>query len=274
MGGLMEYEYMSILATKHLRPGDKVVDASLTQLHLPEGKVRDVLAVRRFDRAETNHEGKIHFEEFNQLLGKQNFARYNGAYVDVANVIRDKVGQEGVRQFYGRLLCQLLLGNTDSHLKNFAMFGNGHWSLTPEYDLAPSANYMLKGELALCIRGEQYGTADRSRATFKRQEYKYEYEKLNPKVLVMLGHDFGLTLDEIEATVKSILSNMEKAKQAVMSDPSEKLNCKLKDGKTTYRQDFCIRMDGRCKQLFGTMQRYLQIVRSKAPGNGHEAALG
>lgn len=266
MPQLMEYEYMSIVATRALRPADKVVNAKLTDLHLRNGATEAVLSIKRFDRTEDGF--KRHFEEINQLLGRQNNERYQGAYADIAKVVSDKVGHEGVKQFYGRLLCQFLLGNTDNHLKNFALLHERRgdkWELAPDYDLAPTANYQ-RSKLAL------YATPHRTREGGEIVDSQELYTDLNPKTLVRMGQDFGLDLTEIKMIADGIISNIPAAKEAVRNDPSPRLDApaihyvknRIIESRHSIRDDFCARIDGRAKQLFGTLDKYITIQMEKA----------
>lgn len=258
-----EAEYMSIKATHTLLPKDKTVNAELTKLHLPDGHTRNVLAIERFDRTKTA-EGKVHFEEFNQLLDQGNHARYHGAYKQVADFIRDKAGHEQVKIFYARLLSQFVLGNVDNHLKNFAMFHNGHWELTPSYDLAPSVNYCKKGQLALFTSGESFHSSDQSKpGTFVQSDVRLEYSMLDPKKLVTMGRHFGLEMDEIKQIMRDLVARIPEAKEAIRNDPAPELHNK-RGGKKTLSEDFCDRLDGRSKQLFGTMEKYFALVEERS----------
>lgn len=262
---VVENEYMSIKATHLLLPEDKTVEAELTDLHLRDGSTRKVLAIKRFDRTESP-EGKAHFEELNQLLGQHNHARYFGSYKQVADFIREKAGHEEVKVFYKRLLSQFLLGNVDNHLKNFAMFhDDGNWKLTPSYDLAPSANYCSRGELALYTHGELSGTNDpRKKTTLKQNEYKLEYAQLDTKRLVIMGKTFGLSTEEIHQCMKGIVANIPKVKEAIMADPSKDLDCLMLNRRDRLRDDFCHRLDGRAQQLFGSMEKYFSVLEERA----------
>lgn len=259
---VVENEYMSIQATHVLLPHDRTVNAALTKLHLHDGSTRDVLAIERFDRT-GKPEGKVHFEEINQLLDYGNESRYEAAYHQIASIIREKVGHEGVKTFYARLLSQFLLGNVDNHLKNFAMFHNGHWELTPSYDLAPSANYCKRGTLALHTTGEQFGTEDKSKpGKFKMSTLRLEYAQLDTKKLVTMGRNFGLNLDEIQVIMKDLVDRVPAAKAAIRADPAPELDIQIKPNKTL-RDDFCERLDGRNRQLFGSMDKYFAIMRGR-----------
>ena len=264
MPRLMEYEYMSIVATKALRPDDSVVDAKLTDLKLSDGATEPALAVRRFDR--TPEGFKRHFEEVNQLRGRLNADRYKGSYAEIAAMVDEKVGHEGVKQFYGRMLCQFMLGNTDNHMKNFALLHERRgdkWELSPDYDLAPTVNYQ-KSKLALHATPHRNGEVHES-------EGNEDYRNLSPKLLVRMGQDFGLSLSEVRGIAHALLGNIDAAKQAVMSDPNPRLDQKVPENlkhasssrNTSIREDFCARIDGRAKQLFGTLDKYIDLQEER-----------
>ena len=81
-----------------------------------------VLIVPRFDRRPVSHT-KIHFEEFNQLLGRRSGEdKYDASYEDMGKFIRTTPGCTPVDawRLYRRILTCFLTGNTDAHLKNFA----------------------------------------------------------------------------------------------------------------------------------------------------------
>ena len=79
------------------------------------------LLIKRFDRGA---DGRIHFEEFNQLLMRSSRTKYEGAHKDMAEFILHTEGCLPTQAYllYRRILAGFLLGNTDMHLKNFAMF--------------------------------------------------------------------------------------------------------------------------------------------------------
>lgn len=272
MPGLMEYEYMSILATKALLPQDETVNASLTDLHLRDGNIRKVLAIERFDR--TEEKGKIHFEEFNQLLGKTSKDRYNGLYSEMTDCMKGKMdeekGKEAIKQFYARLVCQFLLGNTDSHFKNFALFNdNDTWRLTPNYDLAPTVNFK-KGALALGMRGEKLSDIlNAKKSIFSKSPTYYRYKAMDARVIVTLGREFGIENKEIEKIINALTENIDAAKEAIRQAPSDMLDETVgyfrsrnqnTHRNTTFREDFCTRIDGRCTRLFSELETYMDRI--------------
>ena len=64
----------------------------------------------------------------------------NGSYEDIARCIRDYSCQpdEDLKQLYLQLLLNEAIGNTDDHLRNFAMIKeDSGWRLSPAYDVVP-----------------------------------------------------------------------------------------------------------------------------------------
>ncbi len=99
----------------------------------------DILAVRRFDR----HAGRrVHMEEFAQALGYLPRHKYGtgifedyGRILAVLNRLSTRPVQD-VREFLARFVAFLLMGNTDAHLKNWALvYPDGREpQLAPLYD--------------------------------------------------------------------------------------------------------------------------------------------
>lgn len=172
---IVENEYLTTAANRALLPGDAVVSLEIAPIDGIEGRA---LLVERFDRLPSGT--KIHFEEFNQLLGRQSGDdKYDAAYDDMAAFIRNTPGCTPVDalRLYRRILVCFLTGNTDAHLKNFAMFHTGEGlRLTPAYDLVAAALYPDFRQLALAI-GPAANLA---------------LEALKPKHLIALGEAFGL----------------------------------------------------------------------------------
>jgi serine/threonine-protein kinase HipA len=108
-------EYLTTLAFKALCPNDDVVDLSIKEI---EGVSEIALVIKRFDR---NLKERLHFEEFNQLLGKKSNAKYTGSHREMSDFIKNTKGCLLIENYrlYGRILAGLLLGNTDMHFKNF-----------------------------------------------------------------------------------------------------------------------------------------------------------
>jgi serine/threonine-protein kinase HipA len=196
---LVENEFLTTVAARALLPDDKTVDAVIAPL---DGVAESALLVRRFDRLPSGT--KIHFEEFNQLLGRRSGDdKYDAAYEDMASFIRTTPGCTLVDawRLYRRILVCFLTGNTDAHLKNFAMLHTPDGlRLTPSYDLVAAALYPEYRTLALSISGAANLTLDR----------------LRPKHLIALGKASGLSADVIGEVIREFDRRRRTAEKAVI----------------------------------------------------------
>ncbi len=211
---LVENEYLATLALKALLPDDDIVDLRVERV---AGLDEPALLVGRFDR-----EGgrRIHFEEFNQLLGRRSESKYDGAHGDMADFIRGTDGclPAQVYLLYRRILAGLLLGNTDMHMKNFAMFhSDAGPRLTPSYDQVAAALYGY-GTIALAVGG----SANRVIGDIKARH------------MVLLGEEFGLSPPAVDMAVAGIGKNVEAAKDAVAE--AEIGSDGLKDGLVNFME--------------------------------------
>jgi serine/threonine-protein kinase HipA len=143
---LVENEYMGYQLCQAL--GLHCAEArivSRAEAELPEQVPFDtILAVARFDHLPGGE--RIHMEEFNQVLGyapRQKYGKNRGAEPlrDWATMLRvlNRLSPEPVqdtREFLARMLAFMLMGNTDAHLKNWALvYPDGrHPRLAPLYD--------------------------------------------------------------------------------------------------------------------------------------------
>ncbi|MES2634938.1 MAG: HipA domain-containing protein [Pseudomonadota bacterium] len=110
-------------------------DAQLPE-HVP---FKEILAVKRFDRKDGK---RVHMEEFAQALhyaprnkyGK-GIAQDYGRMLALLNQFSTRPAQD-TREFLGRLVAFILMGNTDAHLKNWALlYPDGREpQLAPLYD--------------------------------------------------------------------------------------------------------------------------------------------
>lgn len=143
-------ECLTTMTLKALLPDDRIVDLYMGTI---EGLTDQALIIKRFDRTADGQ--RIHFEEFNQLLGSPSDAKYGGSHKSMADFIRETPGclPAEIYRLYLRILAGLLLGNTDMHLKNFAMVQTeAGLRLSPAYDAVSAAVYGYK-TIALSIGG-------------------------------------------------------------------------------------------------------------------------
>jgi serine/threonine-protein kinase HipA len=196
---IVENEYLTTSACRALLPDDEIVDPVIAKL---EGVAERALIVARFDRLRSG--AKRHFEEFNQLFGKRSGDdKYDASYDDMGAFILGTPGCTPVDawRLYQRILVCLLTGNTDAHLKNFAMFHTPDGlRLTPAYDLVAAALYPEYRQLALAI-----GDAT-----------DLVLEQLKPKHLVALGKAYGLDAEVLTGAIDNIDRRRKAAENAVI----------------------------------------------------------
>ncbi|MDH5552883.1 MAG: HipA domain-containing protein [Nitrosomonas sp.] len=193
---LIDNEYLTTLAFKALLPDDDVVDLFIGSV---EGQSEPALVIKRFDRSS---EGRIHFEEFNQLLGRKSSAKYDGSHKEMADFISNTPGCLLVENYrlFGRILAGILLGNTDMHFKNFAMLHSpSGLRLAPAYDEISAALYQYK-TLALQIAGAR----------------DLRIGDLKARHIIALGGEFSLSHAAINMMVKQLEKNLDAAKQVIV----------------------------------------------------------
>lgn len=235
---LIELEFLTTLAVRKLLPDDDVVDmeiAAVPAIH------EQALVVSRFDRTPTGKRLQ-HFEEFNQLLGRRSGDdKYEGGYEDMARFIRetpDCVPAE-IDRLFRRILACLLVGNTDAHFKNFAMFHTRDGlRLTPLYDLVSAAMYPEYQSIALYVTGIR----------------NLKIGALLPKHLLLLGEGFGLREDDVLAAIERLGKRLSAALEAV---------AKADFGTEDLRKQLIDKMEKRWNGSFALTGLLLSKKRSK-----------
>ncbi len=144
---IVENEFLTMKATEILLFNDKVAEVEIAELK----GLGQALLVKRFDRRENGE--KLHFEEFTQLLNEISDDKYFGSYKDMADYISKSrlCDEREIEKLLRRVLACILFGNTDAHMKNFAMFRQRDaLNLTPIYDMVFVRYYKdLANEMAL-----------------------------------------------------------------------------------------------------------------------------
>lgn len=149
---------------------------SRADAELPEQvPFEEILAVERFDRGP--HGARIHMEEFAQVLGIEPRQKYGTKLqTDYAAMLRviDKLSArpaQDAQEFVKRFVAFILMGNTDAHLKNWAMlYPDGVVpQLAPLYDPVcvtaffnevPTTDYGLNRAIDATVRGFTWGDLD------------------------------------------------------------------------------------------------------------------
>lgn len=114
-----------------------------------------VLSVERFDRKADGL--RVHMEDFAQVMGIHPDRKYTAANEETVLHIATRLGGGGTRPFLEgarRIACNILLGNTDAHLKNWSLLYPDPTAgrLSPAYDIVASWLYDRKESMALRFR--------------------------------------------------------------------------------------------------------------------------
>lgn len=100
---------------------------------------KDVLLVERFDRPPGTGERRAVVSALTILQLDELLARY-ATYVALAQSIRERFSdpRRTLRELFGRIVFNILVGNTDDHARNHAASWDGTaLTLTPAYDVCP-----------------------------------------------------------------------------------------------------------------------------------------
>lgn len=126
-------------------------------------RVPEALLVRRFDRTDAYE--PVHMEEIASALGMHPEEKYaelvtshpEYQLVHVGRLIRRFAGEAGLDAFLRRVVFDVLVGNGDAHLKNWAfLFPDRRTArLAPVYDVVPTTLYGDESGLALNFAGAQ-----------------------------------------------------------------------------------------------------------------------
>lgn len=119
---------------------------------------KDVILIERFDRIQS-HAGwqrRLMVSALTIFGLDEMMARY-ASYEDLTDVIRQRFDapKETLRELFGRLVFNIICGNTDDHARNHAAFWDGKkLSLTPAYDICPQGRSGNEATQAMLIIGE------------------------------------------------------------------------------------------------------------------------
>ncbi len=101
---------------------------------------RKCLLVKRFDINAAG--GRNHLISMQSLLKADGY--YNAGYRDLAEVIKhvSTAPQRDLHLLYRQMVFNVMIGNTDDHLKNFCMLHDEEgWRLSPAFDLVPNIDF-------------------------------------------------------------------------------------------------------------------------------------
>jgi serine/threonine-protein kinase HipA len=190
--------------------------ASNCGIQVPEAKIQQfsskqhTLLTKRFDRIQQQ---RIHFASAMTLLGLQDGVDYKDgiSYLNLAEFIiqQSASAKEDLEQLWRRILFNVLVSNTDDHLRNHGfILTNQGWRLSPAYDMNP--NEMGNG-LTLNI-SENSNEQDISVVMHTAIYYQVKLATANKILQEMLkeianwraiAKKFGISNSEIELTKRA-----------------------------------------------------------------------
>lgn len=164
------------------------------------------LVVERYDRSVGAPEGRIHQEDFSQVLGAvgiQKYQRFGGrvSLERVATVLTSLGERASTVRLLRLVVVSTAVGNLDLHAKNLSILHppDGSLELAPAYDVVPQAHQQNDGEMGLAIDRE------------------YRHRELTRAHLVAEGRQWGLR--DAEAIVEETLSDVLTAVASEVPDP-------------------------------------------------------
>ena len=141
--------------TMHLAEAAKIKTVPHTLIRFADGELCYIS--KRIDR--TTNGAKLPMEDFCQLTGRLTEHKYRGSYEQIAKAILkfSTAPKLDLVNFWEIVIFCFLTGNADMHLKNFSLYENIEFQLTPAYDLLSTALVIPedKEELALTLNGKK-----------------------------------------------------------------------------------------------------------------------
>lgn len=137
----------------------RVVGLNVAPVELTHGLGKDVLLIERFDRARTKGgcSRRAIVSALTMLELDESEARY-ASYQDFAELIRHRftAPRQTLEELFGRIVFNILSGNTDDHARNHAAFWDGKdLSLTPAYDICPQGRTGGEATQAMLLIGNK-----------------------------------------------------------------------------------------------------------------------
>ena len=119
------------------------------------------VVIERYDRSPDAPQGRIHQEDFNQVLGaagNQKYQKYGGkvSLERIARVFSALGDSDSLERLFKLVVVSVAVGNLDLHAKNVSLLHrpDGSMTLSPAYDVVPQAHQPNDGEVALAVGGE------------------------------------------------------------------------------------------------------------------------
>ena len=141
--------------TMRLAEAAKIKTVPHSLIRFADGELAYI--TKRIDRTKTGE--KLPMEDFCQLTERLTEHKYRGSHEQIAKAILkfSTTPRLDLVNFWEVVIFCFLTGNADMHLKNFSLYENIGFQLTPAYDLLSTALVMPddKDELALTLNGKK-----------------------------------------------------------------------------------------------------------------------
>lgn len=140
------------------------------------------LVLRRFDReGNIDDERRLHYLSASALLNVAYEDNTGGSYVELAQALRriSVQPEADLHELYRRLVFNLVVGNSDDHVKNHGVLlvGNGRYRLAPAFDLVMQLGTNTGYQLLAVLPGKaesSLGLARQAAAQFGLSERQAE----------------------------------------------------------------------------------------------------
>ena len=136
-----------------------IVGLDVAPVKLTKALGKDVLLIERFDRVAVKGgwTRRALVSALTMLELDETEARY-ASYEELATLIRHRFVEptQTLEELFGRIVFNILSGNTDDHARNHAAFWNGKsLTLTPAYDICPQSRTGGEATQAMLITGQK-----------------------------------------------------------------------------------------------------------------------
>ncbi|WP_213992447.1 HipA domain-containing protein [Sodalis sp. dw_96] len=134
------------------------VGLQVAPVHFRHVAGKDVILIERFDRskADDGWQRRMMVSALTLFGLDEMMARY-ASYEELSDIIRQRFDEPKatLRELFGRLVFNIICGNTDDHARNHAAFWDGKvLKLTPAYDICPQNRTGNEATQAMLIIGD------------------------------------------------------------------------------------------------------------------------
>ncbi|MEA9392364.1 type II toxin-antitoxin system HipA family toxin [Acerihabitans sp. TG2] len=134
------------------------VGLCVAPVHFCHTAGKDVILIERFDRSKSSGgwQRRLMISALTLFGLDEMMARY-ASYEELADIIRQRFDEPKatLHELFGRLVFNIICGNTDDHARNHAAFWDGKvLKLTPAYDICPQSRTGNEATQAMLIIGE------------------------------------------------------------------------------------------------------------------------